>query len=153
VVEHLTHYPKMEGSNPVTVTGTGSRSDIQHNNIQDNDSQHNDFQHNYRKMEHSMLILSAIMHSVCCAECHNQVHYAECRYAECHFDECRYAECHCAECRYAECHCAECRYAECHCAECRNTEWRGAEIKKSEKILATGTAIYWIMKDKITRTG
>ncbi len=96
----------MEGSNPVNVTGTGSRSDIQHNNIQDNDSQHNDIQdndsqhndiqdndsqhndiqdndsqhndiqHNNRKMQlpakwHLMLILSAIMLSVCYTESHN----------------------------------------------------------------------------------
>ncbi len=47
---------------------------------------------------------------------------------------------------------AECHYAECHCAECRNTEWRVAKRENSKKMLATGTAIYWIMKDKITRT-
>jgi hypothetical protein len=39
-------------------------------------------------------MLSVIMLNVFCAECPNEVyyadlHYAECRYAECHFAQCR----------------------------------------------------------------
>ncbi len=41
------------------------------------------------------------MLSVANAECHQQTHYAKCRYAECHYAECRYTECYYAECRGA----------------------------------------------------
>jgi hypothetical protein len=33
-------------------------------------------------------------YAVIYANCRNQDHYVECRYAECHYAECRYFDCH-----------------------------------------------------------
>ncbi len=40
-----------------------------------------------------VILLSVVMLSAIYADCHNYVHYAACRYAECHCAACRYAEC------------------------------------------------------------
>ena len=61
--------------------------DIQHNDIQYIDFQHNDIQH-YKNTRHSALQDD----ENCYAECHSQIHYVECRYAERRYPECRGAE-------------------------------------------------------------